>query len=59
MRLPAMWVEPQLLLAQRVRSRSVSDFGDLVPLAVAAHVVLPFKQQGEALSTRLDLAQKG
>src|SRR5688500_14712112 len=38
----AMWVEPQLLLAQRVRPGPAGDFGDLVPLATAAHAVLPF-----------------
>lgn len=40
----AMWVEPQLLLAQRVRPGPSGDFGDLVPLAAAAHAVLPFEQ---------------
>jgi hypothetical protein len=40
----AMWVEPQLLLAQRVRPGPSGDFGDLVPLAAAAHAVLPFER---------------
>jgi hypothetical protein len=38
----AMWTEPQMLLAQRVRPGPAGDFGDLVPLAAAAHAVLPF-----------------
>ena len=40
----AMWVEPQLLLAQRVRPGPSGDFGDLVPLATAAHAALPFER---------------
>ena len=40
----AMWVGPQLLLAQRVRPGPSGDFGDLVPLATAAHAVLPFER---------------
>ena len=40
----AMWVEPQLLLAQRVRPGPAGGFGDLVPLAGAAHAVLPFER---------------
>jgi hypothetical protein len=40
----AMWVGPQLLLAQRVRPGPSGDFGDLVPLASAAHAVLPFER---------------
>ena len=40
----AMWVGPQLLLAQRVRPGPSGDFGDLVPLAAAAHAVLPFER---------------
>ena len=40
----AMWVEPQLLVAQRVRPGPCGDFGDLVPLAGAAHAVLPFER---------------
>ena len=40
----AMWVGPQLLLAQRVRAGPSGDFGDLVPLATAAHAVLPFER---------------
>lgn len=39
-----MWIEPQLLLAQRVRPGPSSDFGDLAPLAGAAHAVLTFEQ---------------
>jgi hypothetical protein len=38
----AMWVGPQLLAAQRVRPGPSGDFGDLVPLATAAHAALPF-----------------
>jgi hypothetical protein len=41
---PALWVEPRLLLAQRVRPGPAGDFGDLVPLATAAHAVLPFER---------------
>jgi Transposase DDE domain len=37
-----MSVEPQLLLAQRVKPGPAGDFGDLVPLAGAAHAVLAF-----------------
>ena len=40
----AMWVRPQLLLAQRVRPGPCGDFSDLVPLASDAHAVLPFHQ---------------
>ena len=40
----AMWAEPQMLLAQRVRPGPAGDFGDLVPLAAAAHAVLPFER---------------
>jgi hypothetical protein len=40
----AMWVGPQLLLAQRVRPGPAGDFGDLVPLAAAARAVLPFER---------------
>jgi hypothetical protein len=39
-----MSVEPQLLLAQRVRPGPAGDFGDLVPLAGAAHAALPFER---------------
>ncbi len=38
----ALWVEPRMLLAQRTRPGPAGDFGDLVPLAAAAHAVLPF-----------------
>jgi hypothetical protein len=38
----ALWIEPQMLVAQRVRPGPAGDFGDLVPLAGAAHAVLPF-----------------
>jgi hypothetical protein len=41
---PALWIEPQMLVAQRVRPGPAGDFGDLVPLAGAAHSVLPFGQ---------------
>jgi hypothetical protein len=40
----ASWIEPQTLLAQRVRPGPAGDFGDLVPLAGAAHAVLPFER---------------
>jgi hypothetical protein len=40
----AMWVGPQMLLAQRVRPGPAGDFGDLVPLAGAAHAVLPLER---------------
>jgi Transposase DDE domain/Transposase domain (DUF772) len=39
----ALWTGPQVLLAQRVRPGPAGDFGDLVPLAGAAHAVLPFE----------------
>lgn len=38
----ALWVGPQLVLAQRVRPGPCGDFADLVPLASAAHEVLSF-----------------
>ena len=37
----AMWAGPQLLLAQRVLP---DPSGDLVPLAIVAHAVLPFER---------------
>ncbi len=40
----AMWTEPQMLVAQRARPGPAGDFGDLVPLAAAAHAALPFEQ---------------
>jgi transposase len=40
----ALWTEPQMLLAQRVRPGPAGDFGDLVPLATAARAVLPFER---------------
>ena len=40
----ALWTEPQILVAQRVRPGPCGDFPDLVPLATAAHAVLPFEQ---------------
>jgi Transposase DDE domain len=40
----ALWTGPQLLLAQRVRPGPCGDFSDLVPLAGAAHAVLPFER---------------
>jgi hypothetical protein len=40
----AMWTGPQLLVAQRVRPGPAGDFSDLVPLATAAHAVLPFER---------------
>ena len=39
-----MWTRPQLLLSQLVRPAPAGDFSDLVPLASAAHSVLPFTQ---------------
>jgi hypothetical protein len=43
-RAPALWVEPQLLPAQRVRPGPAGDFGDPVPLAGAAHALRPFER---------------
>lgn len=40
----ALWAEPQLLVAPQVRPGPAGDFGDLVPLALAARNVLPFDQ---------------
>jgi transposase len=40
----AMWVAPQILLAQRVRPGPCGDFTDLPPLASAAAARMPFKQ---------------
>jgi hypothetical protein len=40
----AMWVGPQMLLAQRVRPGPCGDFSDLVPLASAAAGVMAFDQ---------------
>ena len=40
----ALWVEPQMLVAQRVRPGPAGDFGDLVPLAATARAVLPFER---------------
>jgi hypothetical protein len=40
----ALWVDPQLVLAQRVGPGPCGDFSDLVPLASAAYAVLPFRQ---------------
>lgn len=40
----AMWVAPQMLLAQRVRPGPSGDFSDLVPLASAATSIMPFDQ---------------
>lgn len=40
----ALWVRPQLVLAQRVRPGPCGDFSDLVPLASAAHAVFPFDE---------------
>jgi hypothetical protein len=40
----AMWVEPQLLLAQCIRAGPCGDFSDLVPLASAAASILSFDQ---------------
>ena len=41
----ALWVRPQLVLAQRVRPGPCGDFSDLVPLASAAHAVFPFDER--------------
>ena len=38
----ALWTRPQLLLSQLVRPAPAGDFSDLIPLASAAHGVLPF-----------------
>src|SRR5215217_7926244 len=40
----ALWVEPQMLVAQRVRPGPSGDFSDLVPLAESANTLLPFEQ---------------
>lgn len=40
----ALWTRPQMLLAQLVRPAPAGDFADLVPLALAAYTVRPFKQ---------------
>ena len=40
----ALWTRPQLVLSQLVRPAPAGDFSDLVPLACAAHAVLPFTQ---------------
>ena len=40
----ALWTGPQVLVAQRVRPGPCGDFSDLMPLATAAHAILPFDQ---------------
>lgn len=40
----ALWTRPQILLAQLVRPAPAGDFSDLVPLAAAAHSVMPYRQ---------------
>jgi hypothetical protein len=40
----ALWVEPQMVVAQRVRPGPCGDFGDLQPLATAANDLKPFEQ---------------
>jgi hypothetical protein len=40
----ALWVEPQMLVAQLVRAGPSGDFGDLVPLAESANSLLSFDQ---------------
>ena len=40
----ALWIEPQMLVAQRVRPGPCGDFSDLVPLATAANDLKPFEQ---------------
>lgn len=40
----ALWIEPQMLLAQRVRPGPCGDFSDLVPLASRAADVMPYDQ---------------
>jgi hypothetical protein len=40
----AMWVGPQMLLAQRVRPGPAGDFPDLVPLATDASAVMAFDE---------------
>jgi hypothetical protein len=41
---PAMRAEPQLPPAQRARPGPAGDFGDPVPLAGAAHAILPLER---------------
>jgi hypothetical protein len=40
----ALWIEPQMLLAQRVKPGPAGDFSDLVPLASKAADVMPYEQ---------------
>jgi hypothetical protein len=40
----AMWVGPQILLSQRVRSGPCGNFSDLEPLATMAAAIMPFEQ---------------
>jgi hypothetical protein len=40
----ALWIEPQMVVAQRVRPGPCGDFSDLVPLATAANDLRPFGQ---------------
>jgi hypothetical protein len=40
----ALWVDPQIVLAQRVRPGPCGDFSDLPPLAEAAAARMPFDQ---------------
>lgn len=38
----ALWTEPQVVIAQRVRCGPCGDFADLIPLSSAASRVMPF-----------------
>ncbi len=40
----ALWTDPQLVVAQRVRRGPCGDFSDLIPLCRAASQVLPFER---------------
>jgi hypothetical protein len=40
----ALWIEPQMLLAQRVRPGPCGDFSDLRPLTAKAAEVMPYQQ---------------
>lgn len=40
----ALWIGPQMLVAERVRPGPCGDFGDLVPLMSSAAAVMAFDQ---------------
>jgi hypothetical protein len=40
----ALWTEPQMVVAQRVRRGPCGDFSDLIPLSSAASRVMPFER---------------